>query len=342
MSMRKRRVFDVDLPEEPAASPLPRRRGPMATAIGEASEAARDRAQALAEVRAENDALAHEFVRLREMGLVIETIPLDRIRASRLARDRHDPEVDLAELKASLLAVGLSNPIRVDPDGGGFELVQGLRRLTAYRALHAETGDERWAAIPAAVFPRGETPALLYRRMVDENLVRTDVSFAELALLAMRYAEDRVDGCASVDAAVNALYGSAGAQKRSYIRRFARLMAQVGSHLEHPAAIPRALGLALSERIEADGPEALVEVLREAAGRDADAEIALLRRFADEPRRPRPRTARARSSTRSFGTKLGKIRLTHSADRVEIRLAAEVDAAKLDAAVAAFVAALSD
>lgn len=66
-----------------------------------------------------------------------------------------------------------------------FELSQSFRRLSAFRELLEETGDSRYARIPATLQARGAQLDHLYRRMVDENLVRRDISFAEMARLAM-------------------------------------------------------------------------------------------------------------------------------------------------------------
>ena len=76
------------------------------------------------------------------------------------------------------------------PDGGGYELVQGYRRLGAYRVLYQETEAEDWAEIPALIMPGAPDVAGLYRRMVDENVIRKDLSFAEMARAAQVYAED--------------------------------------------------------------------------------------------------------------------------------------------------------
>ena len=361
---RRRRVFDVGMPEEPAAPapagdvPLPRRPGPMATAIGETTGTLRERARIEAEVRAENDALAQELVRLRELGLVIELVPIEAVRTTKLARDRRaTADLQLDDLKASIRELGLSNPIRVEPDGtGGYELIQGLRRLEAHRALLADTGEERFAAIPAGIVPPGETEATLYRRMVDENLVRSGVSFAEMAILARSYAADRVDGCEGIDAAVNALYASAAPQKRSYIRRFGQLIDRIGPQIRHPEAISRALGLAVMDRLDAD-PDAvpgLVGALRGASGRGAEAEVAVLRRFADAGRPPAPGAAPERDSPPRRGAPRRTISLRLEGDvpvlvragpgRLEMR--AEIDFAELGAdalerAAGAFVAALN-
>jgi len=60
--------------------------------------------------------------------------------------------------------------------------------------------------------------------MVDENLVRRDISFAEMAMLAHRYCEGPGTEAASVSEAVARLFLSAGRQKRHYIRHLALLM----------------------------------------------------------------------------------------------------------------------
>lgn len=368
---RKRRMFDIDLPEgapapEPADFPAGKsdsldaraepRRGPMATAIGETGAAARERAAIEAAIRAENDALAHEFVRLKKLGLVTDLIPVEAVRTTQLVRDRaQDGELELDDLKASIRAVGLSNPIRVVADGaGGFELVQGYRRLTAYRELLAETGEDRWAQIPAGLMAPGETLDVLYRRMVDENLVRKDVSLAEMANLARAYAEEGVEGCADIDEAVNRLYASAGPQKRSYVRRFAFLMRALEKHLEHPTMISRALGLQLADRIEADtGSLAALAAALRAQGpkRGAEAELEVLRRFAAGQGAPLPERARgaprgvARRGRISLAVPVGPgVRATATAGKVELRAEMDfttLDRSRLEAAIEAFFAALT-
>ena len=349
---KKRRLFDVDLPEDDIAPPEPRatpglRRGPMATAIGENAEALRLRQEREAEIRAENDALAHEFVRLKKLGLVTDMIPLERIEARKLIRDRArrlDPELE--DLMASIRDIGLSNPIQVEQTGEGrYELVQGWRRLSAFRALHEETGDARYGAVPAVLLARGETLESLYRRMVDENMVRKDISFAEMANLARAYCDDPDTGCDDLDAAVNLLFRSANPQKRSYIRRFAVLMRAFEKVLEYPEQIPRALGLALAQRIETE-PEIIATVaraLQQAGKRSAEAELAILRGFAEGKGapvapKPAPLAARARRSKTSLRLPLGagEVRCVASPGKVELRVERDFSAlerARLEAAI---------
>ena len=333
---RGRRAFEIDMPD---AAHAPRatlvgepRRGPMATAIAETSSALDERRAAEAAIRAENDALAAAHARARRLGLVVEMIPLDQISATKLMRDRtaKGVETDLEELKESLRAVGLSNPIRVEVAGeGAYELIQGLRRLTAYRSLLEETGDEAWAAIPASLTQPGETTEALYRRMVDENLVRKDVSFAEMALLARAYMDDPDTGCVDLSHAIKSLYGSASYQKRSYIRSFAEMMDRLDKYLEHPEAISRNLGLSLRGRMaEVDGLSgALQRALREAPrDRTAEEETRLLRRFADgdawrneSDAPPRARTAPAGETRFVLKRPTGDARCKAREGRVEIK-----------------------
>lgn len=310
--MKKRRVFDLDMPDEApgqgeAASPAPvpqtfpagkvapsspddprpatpPRRGPMATAVQENAEALKARAAAEAAIRAENDALASELVRLKGQGLIVDLIPLDVIDTTKLIRDRmRGDDLELAELKASIRDIGLSNPVRVEPKGEGrYELVQGLRRLTAFRELLAETGDARYAAIPAGLMTDAEGIDQLYRRMVDENLVRKDVSFAEMAALARDYARDPGTACDDADKAVSILFQSAGYQKRSYIRAFIGLMDWLGETLHFPQDIPRNLGLALRRRLDLE-PQIAAAIREELAdwdNRSVQDELGVLRRWA--------------------------------------------------------------
>lgn len=258
---RKRRMFDIEMPEEPVAAeprvsslePGSKRRGPMASAIAENAGALNARAEAEAKIRAENDALAHEYVALKRAGLVIRPVPLDDVLATALVRDRKaGPDADLPELVTSIREVGLSNPIRVEArEDGKYELIQGYRRLSAYREL-AKSDAATFGTIPAVILPHGEGLASLYRQMVDENLIRKDISFAEMALTAQAYAADPSTKPNDVDRAVKELFHSANYSKRTYIRAFARLLDLLGSFLIYPEAISRNLGLALSKRIEED------------------------------------------------------------------------------------------
>lgn len=375
--MSKRRVFDINFPADPApkapaTSPAPmeakeesaaaseNRRGPMATAISENAEALKARAVAEQNIRAENDRLAHEFVRLKKLGLVVDRIPLEQISTSKLVRDRatsRDPELE--ELQASIRSIGLSNPIRVEEESdGSYQLIQGFRRLSAYRALYAETGAAEFASIPAGLIAKGQDLQGLYRRMVDENLVRRDISFAEMAQLALSYAQDPDTGCDLVEEAVAHLYASAGRQKRSYIRHFAELLDMIGAHLKFAEAIPRALGLELKKRLSEDEglAEELNVILKNAPRPDAETELAMLRGFLSGSLGGRDAggqvsTVAGQTKTGVAKTTLrcavpsGTVRCQARDGRIELAMERDfsvIDRYRLETAITAFFAALEE
>ena len=359
--MSKRRVFDIDFDDtaDPGAVPAGTdpgpepRRGPMAAAITENAEALGVRQEAEAAIRAENDRLAHEYVALKKNGQIVGLVDVTAIRADKLIRDRvvdRDPELD--ELKASIKAVGLSNPIHVEEVADGYELVQGFRRLSAYRELLAETGDEAYARIPATLQARGAQIETLYRRMVDENLVRRDISFAEMAQLAMSYGDRTGQSMGYAGDPVDVLFASAGRQKRSYIRHFAHLLRSIGDTLKYPEAIPRATGLGVLKLLDSS-PRAAGQVralLQAHPDRDAQAEVALLRQAVTggvkapkKPARPAPKTS-ART-TLKLNRPEGTARCTASAGKFEVLLDRDfgaVDPRKLELAARAFLDALKD
>ncbi|MDS9469212.1 ParB N-terminal domain-containing protein [Paracoccus sp. MBLB3053] len=369
---RKRRMFDIEIPDEPEttfpvgkaeadepAAAKEGRRGPMATAISETVESSRERARIEAEIRAENDALATEHVRLKRAGLVTDLIPLDAIDTQKLIRDRaHGADFELAELIESIREIGLSNPIRVEPTGQGrYELIQGWRRLSAYRALLAETGDaETWGRIPAGIAAKGDELERLYRRMVDENMVRKDISFAEMAQLALHYAMDPLTEEHDPEKAVAILFKSAGYQKRSYIRSFIRVVESLGETLLYAPEISRALGLALAQKLdEIPGLAAAIRTeLKDWDTRSIKDELEVLRRFAGqsigqgedaavvEAAKPKPTPAPAAKARTTFQIQRpqGSAKCTAANGRLEIRLPRDfsaIDRRKLEAAVSAML-----
>lgn len=358
--MNKRRGFDIGFPDDaidpvPAGTEVPNRRSPMAAAISENAEALRDRAKAEAQIRAENDALAHEFVRLKKLGVVVDIVALEDIRVTALTRDRaigRDDELD--ELKESIRAIGLSNPIRVVARDDGFDLVQGYRRLAAYQELLEETGDtESWGRIPAGLLPSDGSIEELYRRMVDENMVRRDLSFAEMAELARAYTADPETAAATLDTAIATLYASANRQKRIYIRSFARMLDALGAQLLHAPAIPRALGLAVWKRIDRE-PQTAAQLRAQLAAepkRDMERELDILRHYTESP--VESEQVAKTSITRKLGAKT-TLRVAHGSEmaqlsasegRVELRLPRDftaVDRGRLERAVTAFLSALDD
>ncbi len=352
---KKRRMFDINMPTDlpadtsevsvPTSAPAPRR-GPMATAISEAASSTRQRQEIEAKIRAENDALAHEHVRLKGMGLIMELVPLNAISTSKLTRDRaKGPDMELAELKQSIAEIGLSNPIRLETRTDGlYELVQGYRRLSAYRELLETTSDEQFSVIPAVVTEAGDTLEDLYRRMVDENLVRKDISFGEMAKLALEYANDPEIEENDADKAVATLFKSAGYQKRSYIRNFIRVVRVLDGQIKYLPQIPRALGLALGSLIEAKPETAakITKALDAVPSRTPEQELEILRGFANEgtgkvaAAKKAPSSPASVRSTFSLPVGTGSAKCTAAQGKLEIKLDRDfssIDQARLEAAI---------
>jgi ParB family chromosome partitioning protein len=200
----------------------------------------------------------HDLIRLSAPApattrQTIQMVALDAITTDTLTHDRAiSNDYDLEELITSIRDIGLSHPIQIAPRADGrYDLVQGSRRLAAYRALHAEDS-HRWANIPATYLPRGEGRDRLYRCMVDENIIRKELSFAEMAIAAQTYAADPETPINDAASAVAVLFHSAGYQRRSYIRKFVQLMDLIGPDLSYPHYISRSLGLTLLHAFQQD------------------------------------------------------------------------------------------
>ena len=302
----------------------------------------------------------------REEGPKILFIPLAEINTTKLQRDRSchiDPQID--DLKASILATGLSNPIRVDISRPGrVELVQGWRRLSAYRALFAETDLTCFAEIPAIAVENFTSNAKLYRRMVDENMVRKDLSWAEMGRIALIYKYENASDCSDLEEAIDILFASASPQKRNYIRHFAELIHRLEKVRAFPEAIPRALGIALNQALKSESGRTamLCSALRANPQRDLATELDILRHFATEPEAPDrfedsplvPRglytPAKRKARTPQHDEALvrldlmgGNVTCTFATGRVELHLDrdfTQIPRNRLEAAVAAFCAAL--
>lgn len=364
---KRRRIFDIDMPDEAAPTKQPEtfpagktgKRGPMATAIRDNAETLRERERIEADIRAENDALAHEHVRLQKAGLIIQQIPLDAVVTTKLTRDRAaETDLDIVELATSIKDIGLSNPIRVEAgEGGTYELIQGFRRLQAYHALLAETGDaDAWGTIPALIVSGDLELPDLYRRMVDENLVRKDISFAEMAVLAIEYANDPQIKQNDPNKAVADLFTSVSYQKRSYVRAFIKLMVPLHGVLKYAHEIPRALGLALVERIEADSgvARAIKADLSGWEDRSSEEELTVLRSYvAAQGEVAKP--VKGRGVEKAAPTKAktsfevrrpeGKVKCIAGSGRLEIKIARDfstIDRRKLEEAVQALFDTLED
>ena len=140
--------------------------------------------------------------------------------------------------------------------------------------LLAETGEERFTTVVARV-AGAENRLDRYIDMVEENVVREDLTFAEMAQVAIRAGEDPyVEG--NAEAMVGRLYASLHKVRRSYVRQFVHLLAELGDVLP----LPRDLGIEVARMLKAgQGDSArLREAL--AAAETEEAQARALRDFA--------------------------------------------------------------
>ncbi len=272
-----------------AAKPLAAGFGPIppiARVAGEA--AAMSSAEGVeARVRAARDAADAERLReLQSSGHLINEIPVDHIAANAIMRDRVELDpAEMMELKASILANGVRLPVEVMPADGAldgvvrYDLISGWRRLAAVRALLAETGEARFACVPALVRARQDAK-IAYAAMVEENEIRADLSHYERGRIAVVAVEQGLFG--SVEASVDALFPAASKSKRSKIRSFALIHEALGDLLQFPTQMSERAGLRLAQAIQAGSLDALRRALEPGSDLDALAEWHQLERVIAE------------------------------------------------------------
>lgn len=221
--------------------------------------------------------LANEWRQARDSGRMVLELPLSSVKATHLQRDRMHMDAEAMDsLTASIRDRGQQMPIEVVALADGhYGLISGARRLAALTALHAESGDSRFALVKALLRPIAAAPEA-YLAMVEENEIRADLSFYERARLAHEAA--RLGVFESPAAAVRMLFQHAPAPRRSKILSFVSLHQALGHALRFPEAIPEKLGLALVKMIEAN-PDLVSRIAGELKGaRTAADERAVLER----------------------------------------------------------------
>ncbi|MBO9436761.1 ParB N-terminal domain-containing protein [Ruegeria sp. R13_0] len=223
------------------------------------------------------DDLSAEIRTARAEGRLVQQIPLMAIEEAHLVRDRIavDGE-EMSALVESIRARGQQTPIElVQLAEDRFGLISGWRRLTALKALHAETGEDRFATVQA-LLRRPESASDAYLAMVEENEIRVGLSYYERARIAARAAEQGV--YPDEASALRGLFASVSRAKRSKIGSFITIYHALDDHLRFAAAIPERLGLSLSKALKGD-PALGVRIARElnkAQPDTAEAEAALL------------------------------------------------------------------
>jgi ParB family chromosome partitioning protein len=202
---------------------------------------------------------------------------IDAIDAEALPRDRTSlcPEA-LAELRASILASGLRQPVEVfalaEPEGSlRYGLISGYRRLLAFRALVAD--GLPFAEIPAFLRAPGTLEAAL-AAMVEENEVRAETSPWEKGMIAVT--ATRANLFPTLDAAIDALFSSADRMKRSRLRALAMVAEALDDLLVAPETLSQRQLLRLAAALRAGFSELLRTALEESRAADTAAQWTLL------------------------------------------------------------------
>ncbi|APZ55425.1 ParB/RepB/Spo0J family partition protein [Salipiger abyssi] len=333
--------------EEPPA-PKPRRRevGPMGAAVRDAASSLSESTESLVEQRRQNAADAKAWREAQGEGRVLVEIPIDAIRTDALPRDRLDLDTvassdEMEELKTSIRERGQKEPIEVFSVDGTYQLKKGWRRLTALRQLHTETADERFAHAVARVAEGQSSRIDLYIDMVEENVIREDLSFAEMAQVAITAAQEEGQAAGEL---VSRIYASLHKMKRSYIRSFVFLIEELGEALVFPKMVSRNLGVDVARRLQAS-PELGQGLRADLSGVSTPEEQAqVLRRFLEAPaKQPAERPTREKSEKYEFHVGRSKV----TARKGECRILSEtdfsaVDRKRLQRAIEAFEAALAE
>ena len=273
----------------------------------------------------------------REEGRLVLALPLEEVAPDHLARDRIPVEdEEMAALKESIRVHGQRTPIEVAPLGNAghdtlpYGLISGWRRLAALKALHAETGEARFATVRALVLKPESTEAA-YVAMVEENEIRVGLSYYERARVAARATDRGI--FPDEGTALRTLFATASRPKRSRIGAFITIYRELDGFLRFPQAIPERLGLRLVERLREGQGTAIAAALAREAAADAETELALLDRLS-QPSRPGSRSSRPQAQVMEIRPGLnlavrrgrGGVTLTLSGREVTPELEAEIRA----------------
>ncbi len=315
-------------------TPAPKRDrsvGPMGAAVRDAASSLQDATEAKVEQRRRNTEDAKSFRAAQADGRLLEDVDVADIQTDDLPRDRLDLNAvessdDMEELKTSIRARGQREPIELYRDGQGvLQLKKGWRRLTALRQLFAETGEVRFSKVTARIEVRAESRLDRYIDMVEENVVRENLTFAEMAQVAILAAQDSSVDEIDPDAMVSRLYGSLHKMKRSYIRSFVFLLTQLGDALKWPKAVARNLGVDVSRAVRSvDGLDALKDRLHQCDTSEAQNDV-LAKFVADAAGTARPKAKAPPKEKREFH--VGKMKIT--ARKGECRIVSNLDFASL-------------
>lgn len=271
MAKRKRLT-----PPAPSASAAPdqietKAMFPMGLAPRAAPPIAVEAARASGEAALQD--MAETLHKARAEGRMVLSLMLDQIVVEHLIRDRIslDSE-DLESLRTSIAARGQQAPIEVTDLGEGrYGLISGLRRLTVLRHLHETDPTGGFGTVQALLRTPADS-AQAYLAMVEENEIRSGLSYYERARIAAKAAEQ--GAFKTPRDALPSLYATASRPKRSKIGAFLRIVDTLDGALAFPELIGERLGLKLAGALSDDVGLAnrLIAALAAAPPADAAAE----------------------------------------------------------------------
>lgn len=323
--------------------------GPMGAAVREAADSLQETTEAKVEQRRQNARDAKDYREAADQGRVLHAIPLADISTDDLPRDRLELDTvavsaEMDELKASIRERGQKEPVEVFlGEDGRFQLKKGWRRFTALSQLLDETGDQEFGTILARIDRAQEDRITRYIDMVEENVVREDLTFAEMAQVVIAAAQDeRVDG-SDAEALVGRLYASLHKMKRSYIRSFVYLLNTLDGALPWPKDVSRNLGVDVARALKSGQGDAaeLCQKLSQCQTRDEQA--AVLSTFVSAEKKVQATPTPKREPKEKFEFHVGEMKVT--ARNGECRIVGRVDFAsvpkdQLERAIRAFESAL--
>lgn len=327
--------------ETKAAKPRARSVGPMGAAIRDAAENLSESTDAKIEQRRQNAEEAKAYRAASADGLMLSRIALADVHTDDLPRDRLELEAvaasdEMEELKASIRVRGQKEPVELYVgDDGRLQLKKGWRRFTALSQLFAETADDAFSLITARVDEDGQGRLIRYIDMVEENVVREDLSFAEMAQVAITAAQDGAIDEHDPHVLVGTLYAALHKMKKSYIRSFVTLLIELDGDLRWPKAVARNLGVDVARALKA-GQGKLGELrARLSVAADSAAQNEVLKSFVTDA----PQPSKARTTKQKFEFHVGKTKVT--ARQGECRIVSDVDYAsvskmELERAIKAF------
>ena len=213
--------------------------------------------------------LSETFTKAKENGRMILDLPLEAIEPDYLVRDRIaiDDE-EMANLIASIVARGQQTPIEVVALGSErYGLISGWRRLQALQRIAqdkhlAGQQNEESADVPVsiqAILRAPKDASAAYQAMIEENEIRSALSYYERARIVLKAVEHGV--FEDERAALRSFYHAASRAKRSKIGSFITVVRKLDGILLFPQTMGERLGLRLAKALE-EGPSLAHEIIQ--------------------------------------------------------------------------------